>query len=106
MQTGHENKIHPEKVMKLFSDPRKFHFSLHFGLGGNLHNFLLKPTDLGYVLTKLSWLGCLLTFLGGTWAQQCRDRPLCSIIHVLKSQAVKTGSQTSEQLVCGLTNPE
>lgn len=42
------------KVMKLFQTQEKFHFSLYFGLGGNLHNFLhLSPQIFGYVLTKL-----------------------------------------------------
>ena len=54
MQTGHENKIHPEEGYETFSDPRKVSLQSAFGLGGNLHNFLhLSPQILSYVLTNL-----------------------------------------------------
>lgn len=46
MQTGHENKIHPEEGYETFSDPRKVSLQSAFWFGWESAQFpSLKPTD-------------------------------------------------------------
>lgn len=98
-------------VMKLFQTREKFHFSLYFGLGGNLHDFLHLSQQIHVCFLTVPFLARMAYWpswdrLGPNkvrqWKLPGRDRPLLSTASILKGQSVKTGLQTSERPLCEL----